>query len=125
MRLARRLRAQRLETGHTLTQLAALGTVERHGPISPGDLAAHERVQPPSMTRVVSRLEDDGLLARTPHPRDGRQQLLTITAAGRALLAADRRRRDAWLSQQLAGLTQEEVAAVVAALPLLERLASV
>lgn len=123
MRLARRLRAERLDTTHTLTQLAALATVERHGPITPGDLASHERVQPPSMTRVLGRLEDDGLVRRSQHPTDGRQQLVAITNAGRELLAADRRRREAWLSCQLAGLADTDVAALSDLLPLLERLA--
>lgn len=123
MRLARRLRAQRLDSGHSLTQFAALGSIERHGPISPGDLAEHERVRPPSMTRVVNHLEADGLIVRQPHPTDGRQQLLTITRAGKDLLVADRRRRDAWLAQQLASFTAEEIAALTGVLPLLERLA--
>lgn len=122
MRLARRLRAQRLETGHTLTQLAALGTIDRHGPITPSDLAAHERVRPPSMTRVIGRLERDGLALRTAHPTDGRQQRLSITAAGRELLNVDRRRRDAWLAKQMAALEPDELAALAAALPVLERL---
>src|SRR4051812_37320215 len=90
MRLVRRIRGER-EPGHTLTQLAALGTILRHGPISPGDLAAHERVQPPSMTRVIGKLEEEDLVARHPHPTDRRQQLITITEVGRELIETDRR----------------------------------
>jgi len=123
MRLARRLRAQRVDTGHTLSQLAALATVERHGSMSPGELAAHEKVQPPSMTKLIARLEADGLLQRSPHPTDRRQQLLALTRAGRDLLAADRRRRDAWLSAHLATLDADQLTALAQVLPLLQRLA--
>src|SRR5688572_5650500 len=73
MRLTRRLRSQRADRTLTLSQLAALGTLERHGPMTPGELAAHEKVQPPSMTRVVATLESLGHVARAPHPTDGRQ----------------------------------------------------
>jgi DNA-binding MarR family transcriptional regulator len=123
MRLARRLRSQRLESPHSLTHFAALATVERHGPITPGALADHERVRPPSMTRIVTYLENAGFIRRDPHPTDGRQQLLSATEAGRDLLAADRRRRDAWLARQLGSLTDEEIATLTKALPVLERLA--
>jgi len=123
MRLARRLRAQRVDTGHTLSQLAALATVERHGSMSPGELAAHEKVQPPSMTKLIARLEADGLLQRSPHPTDRRQQLLALTRAGRDLLAADRRRRDAWLSTHLGTLDADQLTALAQVLPLLQRLA--
>lgn len=123
MRLTRRLRAQRAETGYTLTQLAALATVERKGPISPGDLAAHERVRPPSMTRVIGRLEADGLVVTTAHPTDGRQKLLDVSDAGRALLEGDRRRRDAWLALRVEELSSDELDALMRALPVLQHLA--
>lgn len=122
MRLVRRIRAQRVP-GHTLSQLAALGTVVRHGPISPGDLAAHERVQPPSMTRVISKLEEEGLVERQPHPTDRRQQLISVTEAGLDLIETDRHRRDVWLAQRFAELTPGDVEALARALPVLERLA--
>ena len=83
MRFSRRLRNQRVDTSVTLTHLAALSTLKRHGPMSPGELAAHERVQPPSMTRVVVALEGMGLVTRTPHPTDGRQVVIGLTAGGR------------------------------------------
>jgi DNA-binding MarR family transcriptional regulator len=124
MRLSRRLRSERVESPHSLTHFAALFTVERHGPLSPGDLAAHERVRPPSMTRIINHLEREGLVRRDPHPTDGRQQLIAVTAAGRDLLAADRRRREAWLARQLTDLTPHEIAALGEALPILERLAN-
>lgn len=122
MRLARRLRAHRLDSGLTLTQLAALATLERHGAMTPGELAEHEKVQPPSLTRVIAVLESRGLATRTPHPTDGRQQIVAPTPEGRALLREDRRRREAWLARQLAALSAEDRAVLRAAAPVLERL---
>lgn len=123
MRLARRLRAERVQTDLTLTQLSALACLERHGPLTPGELAAHEKVQPPSMTRVAAVLGARGLVDRVPHPSDGRQVLLSVTAAARALLVEDRRRREAWLVEHLAALSADERAALLAAAPILDRLA--
>ena len=123
MRLGRRLRAERVVTDLSLTQMAALGTLDRHGPLTPRELAEHERVQPPSMTRVLAGLEERGLILRTPHETDGRQHLVSLTAEANALLKEDRRRRDAWLARQLAELTQEERDVLRAAAPVLERLA--
>jgi DNA-binding MarR family transcriptional regulator len=123
MRLARRLRNQRSEVDLSLTQLAALGTLSRHGALTPGELAAHERVRPPSMTRIVAGLEERGLVQRTPHPSDGRQVLVTLTSEAKALIREDRRRRDAWLAQQLAQLSPAERDVLLAAAPLLEQLA--
>jgi len=123
MRLARRLRAQRADTSLGLSQLAALATLDRHGPLAPGELAAHERVQPPSMTRLVGSLEFAGLVTRAAHPTDGRQVLLTTSPAGRALLDEDRRRRDAWLTQQLRDLPAADLAVLRAAAAVLDRLA--
>src|SRR5919199_5398136 len=108
MRLSRRLRTQRVDTTVTLTHLAALSTLRRHGPMSPGELAAHERVQPPSMTRVVVALEGMGLVDRTPHPTDGRQVVLSLTEAAETLLAEEARAREAWLTGQLQQLTPAE-----------------
>lgn len=122
MRLARRLRAHRLDSGLSLTQLAALATLDRHGAMSPGELAEHERVQPPSMTRVIALLEGRGLVTRVPHPTDGRQRIVTATPEGRGLLREDRRRREAWLACRLAELDAEERAVLRAAAPVLERL---
>src|SRR6185312_1988745 len=79
MRLARRLRAERPETDLTLSQLAALASVDRHGPLTLGALASHERVQPPSMTRIVGVLADRGLVTRVPHQTDGRQVMVATT----------------------------------------------
>ena len=123
MRLARRLRHERAETALTLTQLSALSAIDRHGAMTPGELAAHERVQPPSMTRVLAVLEERGLVSRIPHPTDGRQSIVSATDAARALLREDRRRREAWLVGQLAELTEAERAALRAVAPILDRLA--
>jgi DNA-binding MarR family transcriptional regulator len=122
MRLGRRLRAERVVTDLSLTQMSALGTLDRHGPLTPRELAAHEKVQPPSMTRVLAGLEERGLILRTPHETDGRQHLVSLTADAKALLKEDRRRRDAWLAQRLAELTQEERDVLRAAAPVIERL---
>jgi DNA-binding MarR family transcriptional regulator len=124
MRLARRLRNERVSTDLTLSQLAALATIERHGALTPGELAAQERVQPPSMTRIITTLAGAGLVDRTPHPTDGRQHLVHATSTGTALLAEDRRRRDAWLTQRLAELDPAEVEILRAATGILDRLAS-
>ncbi len=124
MRLSRRLRSERSEHALTLTQVAALATLDRHGPLTPRDLAEHEKVQPPSMTRTLAALEEQGLITRSPHETDGRQHHVALTAEARGLLREDRRRRDAWLSQRLAELTQDERDLLRAAAPLLDRLTS-
>ena len=123
MRLARRMRQQRADTALSLTQVAALATVERHPGITPGELAAREKVQPPSMTKVVAALEGAGLLTRSPHPTDGRQVQLTCSADGAALLKEDRRRREAWLAQRLAELDPEEREVLRRAAGVLDKLA--
>ena len=124
MRLARRMRSERADTSLTLTQLAALATLERHGPLSPRELAAAERVTPPSMTRIAASLEAAGLATRTDHPSDGRQVLLTASPAGVALLREDRRRRDAWLAQRLRELDPADRDVLRHAALVLDRLAS-
>ncbi len=124
MRLARRMRSERAESSLTLSQIAALATLERHGPLTPGELAAHERVQPPSMSRICAALEADGLLTRSDHPTDGRQVLLAVSPEGAALLREDRRRREAWLAQRLGELPAEELAVLHQAAKILDRLAA-
>ena len=124
MRLSRRLRNQRVDTSVTLTHLAALSTLKRHGPMSPGELAAHERVQPPSMTRVVVALEAMGLVTRTPHPTDGRQVVIDLTPAARELLDAEAQAREAWLSGRLQELPPEERAVLRDAAVIMDKLAS-
>ena len=124
MRLARRMRAERPQSTLTLTQLSALATLERHGPVTPRELAAAERVTPPSMTRVVAALEAAGLASRTDHPSDGRQVLLEATVEGRALLREDRRRREAWLAQRLRELDAADREVLDRAAQILDRLAA-
>ncbi len=119
-RLARRLRAQRTASGLTEavlseTQLAALAALEGHQAMTPGELAEHEKVQPPSMTRVIAVLEERSLVLRSPHPTDRRQVILTVTEEGRAVVQRVRRRKDAWLARRLAELTAEERATLRAA----------
>ncbi|MGD9705387.1 MAG: MarR family transcriptional regulator [Acidimicrobiia bacterium] len=107
MRLARRLRAERVSTDLSLNQLAVLGSLQRHGELTVGELASIERVKPPSMTRTVNCLVDAGLVSRRAHATDGRQVVVDLTPEARTVLEADRRRRDAWLAQRLAALDPE------------------
>ena len=123
LRLARRLRAERADTDLTLSQLSALASLERHGVLTPGELAAHERIRPPSMTRLVASLEEAGLVGRAAHPTDRRQVVLTVLEPGTALLREDRRRRDAWLSRQLRELAPADLELLRAAAAVLDRLA--
>lgn len=126
-RLARRLRVERLGLGGTETvlsdiQLAALSALERHDSMTPGELAEHEKVQPPSMTRVIAVLEERGLVRREPHATDRRQVILTVTAEGRDVVERVRRRREAWLAQRLQELTPGEHQILAAAAPILEKI---
>ena len=122
MRLSRRLRVERADHGLTLTQISVLATLDRHGPLTPRELAQHERVQPPSMTRTLAALEERALIVRTPHASDGRQHLISLAAPAVALLREDRRRRDAWLAQRLAELTQADRDVLRAAAPIIDRI---
>ena len=125
MRLSRRLRNER-EPDNPLSApaLSALGVLFREGECTVGALARSERVQPPSMTRTVNCLVEDGYAVRRPHETDGRQVLVDITERGREILLADRRRRDAWLAQRLRELTPDERAVLRDAAPLIQRLAT-
>ncbi len=123
MRLRRRLAVERHPDNElSLGAMAVLGALHRHGPLALGELAAHERVQPPSMTRTVNCLEDGGYVVRRAHETDGRQVLVDLTDRGRETLLADRARRDAWLAQRLRELTPEERAILRRAAPLIELL---
>jgi DNA-binding MarR family transcriptional regulator len=124
LRLTRTIRNQRVDESVTLTLLAALMTLEQRGPMSPGELAAHERVQPPSMTKVLAKLEEKGLVLRTPHPTDRRQVVVAVTDAARVLLASERRERHAWLASRLAMITPEERELLARTTPLLDKLAA-
>jgi len=120
-RTARRLR-QESGTGLSPSLTAALATVERHGPLTPSELAARERVRRPSITRIAARLEELGLVARAADPGDRRSSLISVTPAGRELLAASATRKDAFLSQRLEALGLEDRATLERAAELLEGL---
>jgi DNA-binding MarR family transcriptional regulator len=124
VRLGRRLRVERTGDDLTLTQLSVLGTLARHGALPIGEIAAHENVKPPSMTRTVAYLEELGLVTRRPSATDGRQVVVDLTAEAVRVMDADRRRRDAWLAQRLAALTSAQRALLRDAAPLLDELAS-
>ena len=98
--------------------------LDRGGATTPGELAEHERVQPPSMTKVINALADRGLVQRSDHPDDRRQVLVAVTEAGRSEVRETRRRRDAWLARRLADLTPDERATLAAAGTLLSRIAA-
>jgi DNA-binding MarR family transcriptional regulator len=125
-RLARRLRAERIALGLqpdlSDTQLAALAALVNHGPMTPGELAEHEKVQPPSMTRVIASLDERHLVMRAPHSTDRRQVVLTVTEDGRELVYQTRRLREAWLARRLRELSPQERATLRAAAPILEKL---
>ena len=122
--IARTARRLRQETGRELSPSlsSALATVERHGPLTPSELAERERVQRPTATRLVARLEEDGLVTRTADPSDGRSFLVAVTGEGRALLARMRRRKDAYLAERLKRLDPSERATLAEAAAILERL---
>jgi DNA-binding MarR family transcriptional regulator len=123
LRLTRLIRNQRADMSITLTQLSAMGMLVKRGPMSAGELAACERVQPPSMTKVLAHLEERGLVRRDAHPSDKRQAIISVTAEGLDLLESERRSRDAWLSQRLAELSPDERALLRGVLPVLDKLA--
>jgi DNA-binding MarR family transcriptional regulator len=125
MRLARRLRNERdPDNALSLGAISVLGVLMRHGESTVGQIAAHERVQPPSMTRTVNCLVEDGYAVRRPSETDGRSTLVEISEKGRQTLLADRRRRDAWLARQMKDLTPEERDLLRQVAPLIERLAT-
>jgi DNA-binding MarR family transcriptional regulator len=124
MRLRRRLAGERHpDNPLSMGAMAVLGCLFRNGDLTVGDLAALERVQPPSMTRTVNALEAGGYLARRAHETDGRQVVVVLSEQGRTTVLADRDRRDAWLARRLRDLTPEERDLLRRAAPVLERLA--
>ena len=121
VRTARRLRQ---ETGTDLSPslTAALSTIERHGPLTPGEVATRERIQRPTATRVLARLEEQGLIDRMPDVRDRRSSLLTASKAGRDLLAELRTRKTAFLAARIEDLDDEDRATLERAADILERM---
>ena len=122
-RLNRRLRQERPVGDLTATQLSALTSLRLGGALTPRELADMERVQPPTMTKIVAKLEERGLVQRSPHPTDGRQVLLAPTEEGLGMLVLYERARDEWLAAKLADLTPDERDTVARAASILERLA--
>ena len=123
MRAVRRLRAEKSDADLSDGQYSVLAFLDRLGPRTPGEIAAHERVQPPSMTRTVAALAELGLVTRTEHPTDRRQVLVALTASGAATVRETRRRRDAWLARRLADLTPAERDVLARAAEILRRIA--
>ncbi|MFC9835084.1 MarR family winged helix-turn-helix transcriptional regulator [Rhodococcus sp. NPDC127530] len=109
VRLTRHLRGRRVDAQVSLTQLSALATLARDGAMTPGNLAAREKVQPPSMTRVIASLVELGLVERAPHPTDGRQIIVTLSDAGHALIADETHAREAWMNERLSGLDEAQL----------------
>ena len=120
-RTARRLR-QEAAGELTPTSAAALATVERHGPLTPSELADIERIKRPSATRSLRCLEDAGLVSRTPDPSDGRSALVSITPSGRERLRGLRRRKNAYLARRMQALSREDVETLERAAGILESL---
>ncbi|QCX28436.1 MarR family transcriptional regulator [Nocardioides jishulii] len=124
MWLRRRLASERHPDNEvSIPAMAVLAALNRHGEMTLGELAAWERVQPPSMTRTVNCLEKDGHVVRNAHPTDGRIAVVSLSDSGRGVLLADRERRDAWLASRLGDLTSDEREALHRAAPILQRLA--
>ena len=123
MRLARRIRLERSSEDLSFNQLSVMGTLLRSGELTLGELAAIERVKPPSITRTVNGLVDAGLVTRRPHATDGRQVMVDLTDEARRLLDEDRRRRDLWLAQRLDELGPADRQLLRRVAPLLDLLA--
>ncbi len=122
LRLNRRLRAQRVDARVTLTQVSVLSTLHMHGPMTPGTLAQRERVQPPSMTRIIAGLEQLGFLDRVAHPSDGRQFIVSVSAAGLQYVNDEVHAREVWMDEQLAELTPDELDTLRAATTIIDRM---
>jgi DNA-binding MarR family transcriptional regulator len=124
VRTARRLRQEAAAeaTGLTPTSLSALATVDRHGPLTPSELAKLERVRRPTVTRTLGCLEREGLVVRTPDPADGRSSLVSVNRAGRERLRRLRGRKNAYLARRMRELPAEEVEVLERAAGILERM---
>lgn len=121
-RLARLLRQQTTPGDVTVSMTSALASIERLGHVALGELAAVEAVQPPTLTRIVGRLEELGLVKRQIDPTDRRVALVRITPEGTKFLDKNRKRRNAFLASRIQRLSAHEVAALEAALPVLEKM---
>ena len=121
--ITRTARRMRQEAGSELgpSAVASLATIERAGPLTPSELAKHERIQRPTATRILARLAEGGLVTRAADPADGRCSIVTITAEGSALLKRLRSRKNAYLARRMRDLPDEDVAALDRAAEILER----
>lgn len=122
-RLNRRLRQTRPVGELTQNQLSVLASLELAGALTPRELSDAERVQPPTMTKVLAKLEERGLIQRAPHPTDGRQVLLSATDEGRAVLLEQRRVKAEWLTRRLGRLTPEDRETLARAVEIIEKIA--
>jgi DNA-binding MarR family transcriptional regulator len=124
VRTARALRQEAAAeaSGLTPTLTAALASVERHGPLTPSELAEIERVKRPTVTRILGCLEREGLVERTPDPADGRSSLVSVNGAGRERLRRLRRRKNAYLARRMRDLPAAEVETLERAAEILERM---
>lgn len=124
VRTARRLRQEAAAetSGLTPTSVAALATIERHGPLTPSEIAAIERVKRPTITRTLGCLEREGLIDRAPDPADGRSSLVSVNGAGRERLRRLRGRKNAYLARRMKDLSDEEVETLERAAEILERM---
>jgi DNA-binding MarR family transcriptional regulator len=122
VRTARRLRQEAAAevSGLTPTSTAALATIDRHGPLTPSELADLERVKRPTVTRTLGCLHREGLIARTPDPADGRSALVSVNAAGRERLRRLRGRKNAYLARRMRDLPAADIAALERAAEILE-----
>jgi DNA-binding MarR family transcriptional regulator len=125
VRTSRRLRQEAAagEAGElTPTATSALVAVERHGPLTPSELADIERIKRPTATRILRGLEEAGLVDRAPDPEDGRSALLSVNGAGRERLRRMRGRKNAYLARRMRDLPAEDLAALERAATILERM---
>jgi DNA-binding MarR family transcriptional regulator len=122
-RLNRRVRQARPVGDLTTSQLSALTSLQLAGALTPRELADVERVQPPTMTKIVGKLEERGLVARTPHPTDRRQVILAATEAGRTMYGQFEQARNRWLARELAELSPEDRDTLARAAEILQRVA--
>jgi DNA-binding MarR family transcriptional regulator len=122
VRTARRLRQEAAaeSTGLTPTSVAALATIERHGPMTPSEIAAIERVKRPTITRTLGCLEREGLIDRAPDPTDGRSALVAVNGAGRERLRRLRKRKNAYLARRMREMPAADVAVLERAAQILE-----
>src|SRR3954465_8279824 len=124
VRTARRLRQEAATeaTGLAPPSVAALATIERHGPMTPSEIADVERVKRPTITRTLGCLEREGLIDRAPDPADGRSALVAVNGAGRERLRRLRKRKNAYLARRMRDLSAEEVETLERAAEILERM---